>query len=52
MVLLTNWFLFRSDYDQNQGIPRQMQDAKVKKSSKAYYYPDLNRIFLLNHLKA
>ncbi len=34
------------------GIPRQMQNAKVKKSSKAYYHSDLNRIILLNHLKA
>jgi hypothetical protein len=34
------------------GIPRQMQDAKVKKSTKAYYHPDSNRIILLNHLKA
>jgi hypothetical protein len=33
-------------------IPRQMQDAKVKKPSQAYYHSDLNRIIPLNHLKA
>jgi len=28
IIHLSNWFLFRSDYDQSQGIPHQMQDAR------------------------